>query len=259
MNFAPASVYSLLVKYDFSPIDFSNRIVCPCVVNFFTTSGVKEVLVSSLICSFIEPIIIKLNLFLNVYRVLSKNICSKKRISMLEYLKIFLMFAKIGLFTFGGGLAMFPMFKKELVEKKGYITEEDLIDYYSIGQCTPGIIAINVATFTGYRIKRTKGAVIATLGVVFPCLVIIIALAGVLSVLADNDAINHAFNGIRIGVTALLVNEMIGIVKKSVTNRMQLIIMVVAFVLVLCFKISSIVAVMLAGIWAIISYLRNKK
>lgn len=178
---------------------------------------------------------------------------------MLEYLKIFLMFAKIGLFTFGGGLAMFPMFKKELVEKKGYITEEDLIDYYSIGQCTPGIIAINVATFTGYRIKRTKGAVIATLGVVFPCLVIIIALAGVLSVLADNDAINHAFNGIRIGVTALLVNEMIGIVKKSVTNRMQLIIMVVAFVLVLCFKISSIVAVMLAGIWAIISYLRNKK
>ncbi len=178
---------------------------------------------------------------------------------MLEYLKIFLMFAKIGLFTFGGGLAMFPMFKKELVEKKGYITEEDLIDYYSIGQCTPGIIAINVATFTGYRIKRTKGAVIATLGVVFPCLVIIIALAGVLNVLADNDAINHAFNGIRIGVTALLVNEMIGIVKKSVTNRMQLIIMVVAFVLVLCFKISSIVAVMLAGIWAIISYLRNKK
>ena len=97
------------------------------------------------------------------------------------------------------------------------------------------------------------------MGVVFPCLVIIIALAGVLSVLADNDAINHAFNGIRIGVTALLVNEMIGIVKKSVTNRMQLIIMVVAFVLVLCFKISSIVAVMLAGIWAIISYLRNKK
>ena len=178
---------------------------------------------------------------------------------MLEYLKIFAMFAKIGLFTFGGGLAMFPMFKKELVEKKGYITEEDLLDYYSIGQCTPGIIAINVATFTGYRIKRTKGAVVATLGVVFPCLVIIIALAGILNVLADNEIVNHAFSGIRVGVTALLVNEMIGIVKKSVTNKLQMIIMSIAFVLVLCFKISSIVAVLLAGIWAVISYLRKEK
>lgn len=178
---------------------------------------------------------------------------------MLEYLKIFIMFAKIGLFTFGGGLAMFPMFKKELVEKKGYVTEEDLIDYYSIGQCTPGIIAINVATFTGYRIKRTKGAIVATLGVVFPCLVIIMALAGVLNVFADNEMISHAFSGVRIGVTALLANEIIGIVRKSVTNRLQLIIMIVAFVLVLCFKISSIVAVMLAGIWAVVSYLRNKK
>jgi chromate transporter len=178
---------------------------------------------------------------------------------MLEYLKIFIMFAKIGLFTFGGGLAMFPMFKKELVEKGGYVTEEDLIDYYSIGQCTPGIIAINVATFTGYRIKRTKGAVVATLGVVFPCLVIIMALAGVLNMVADNEMVNHAFSGIRIGVTALLANEMIGIFKKSVTNKLQLTIMIVAFVLVIGFKISSIVAVMLAGIWAVVSYLRNKK
>jgi len=186
-------------------------------------------------------------------------ICNKRRVSMSVYLKIFIMFVKIGLFTFGGGYAMFPMFKKELVEKHGYITEEDLLDYYSMGQCTPGIIAINVATFTGYRIKRAKGAVVATLGIVFPCLIIIMLLAGILNSLSDIKMIDNAFSGIRIGVTALLVNEMIGIIKKSVTNKLQLYIVLISFVLVIVFKLSSIVAVMLAAIWAIASYVGKKK
>ena len=72
---------------------------------------------------------------------------------MKEFMKVFVAFFKIGLFTFGGGYAMLPMFRKELIEKEKYITEDELMDYYSIGQCTPGIIAVNVATFTGYKIK----------------------------------------------------------------------------------------------------------
>jgi chromate transporter len=96
---------------------------------------------------------------------------------MQEYVKIFVSFFKIGLFTFGGGYAMIPMFRKELIEKHGYITEEELMDYYSIGQCTPGIIAINVATFTGYKIHKTFGAIVATMALVLPSLIVIMMIA----------------------------------------------------------------------------------
>ena len=81
---------------------------------------------------------------------------------MAEYVKMFVSFFKIGLFTFGGGYAMIPMFRKELIEKNKYITEDELMDYYSIGQCTPGIIAVNVATFTGYKVRKTLGGIVAT-------------------------------------------------------------------------------------------------
>ncbi len=177
---------------------------------------------------------------------------------MAEYLKIFVSFFKIGLFTFGGGYAMIPMFRRELIEKNQYITEEDLMDYYSIGQCTPGIIAINVATFTGYKIKRSKGACLATFAIVLPSLFIIMCLAGVLGAVSDNEVVNHAFSGIRIGVTVLIFNELINLMKKNIKSRFQLIMFAVAVVLLLLFDLSSILAVLLASSVGLIRYWRLK-
>ena len=96
---------------------------------------------------------------------------------MKQLLELFLTFAKIGGFTFGGGIAMLPMLQKEIVEKKNWATQEELMDYYAIGQCTPGIIAINTATFVGYKQKGTIGGIVATLGMAFPSVVIITIIA----------------------------------------------------------------------------------
>jgi chromate transporter len=178
---------------------------------------------------------------------------------MTEYWKMFISFFKIGLFTFGGGYAMIPMFKKELIEKHGYITEEELMDYYSIGQCTPGIIAINVTTFTGYKIRKTLGAIVATLSLVLPSLIVIMAIAGFLNEISENESIKHAFNGIRIGVVILLVNELIGIAKKNIKNRFQVMILFIACVLVFFFKLSSIMVVLWAGIVGCVRFLRNNR
>ena len=172
---------------------------------------------------------------------------------------MFVSFFKIGLFTFGGGYAILPMFRKELIEKNKYITEDELIDYYSIGQCTPGIIAVNVATFTGYKVRRTLGAIIATLGIILPSLLVIIAIAGIFDQITNNEIVRHAFNGIRIGVTVLFINEVILLVKKNIKNKFQIFVLVLALILVFCFEVSSIVAVMCAAIIGGIKFLRQKK
>lgn len=177
---------------------------------------------------------------------------------MSEYRKIFVSFFKIGLFTFGGGYAMMPLFRQELIDKHKYITENELIDYYSIGQCTPGVIAVNVATFTGYKIKGVFGAVTATFAIVLPSLLIIMVLAGILQTLSDNQIVAHAFAGIRIGVIALILNEVIHLFKKAVTSRLQLGIFVIILAALLFGGISAIMAVIMAASVGIVRYLRVK-
>lgn len=177
---------------------------------------------------------------------------------MSEYWKIFVSFFKIGLFTFGGGYAMMPLFRQELINKRGYINEDELIDFYSIGQCTPGVIAVNVATFTGYKIKKTGGAATATFAIVLPSLVIIMALAGVLSVLSDNQIVGHAFSGIRIGVIALILNEVIVLFKKAVCTKFQMGIFAVVLLLLFWFKLSAVAVVLLAAAAGAIKYARRR-
>ena len=104
---------------------------------------------------------------------------------VLSYVKLFFLFAKIGVMTFGGGYAMLPILQRELVEARHWVTEEELTDYFAIGQCTPGIIAVNTATFVGHKRKGIPGGIVATLGVVFPSLIIIIILAGLITTFAD--------------------------------------------------------------------------
>ncbi len=177
---------------------------------------------------------------------------------MSEYWKIFVSFFKIGLFTFGGGYAMMPLFRQELIEKHKYINENELIDYYSIGQCTPGVIAVNVATFTGYKIKGVLGAATATLAIVLPSLMIIMALAGILQTLSDNQIVAHAFAGIRIGVIALILNEVIHLFKKAVTSRLQMGIFAAILVVLLFGGVSAIMAVIMAASVGVVRYLRLK-
>ena len=125
------------------------------------------------------------------------------------YLDLFTTFAKIGVCTFGGGLAMLPLLQREVVEKKKWATEAELTDYYAIGQCTPGVIAVNTATFVGYMEKGVLGGIIATLGMIFPSLVIITVIAAFLSNFAHIPAVIHAFAGIRACV--FLLSALVGL------------------------------------------------
>ena len=132
--------------------------------------------------------------------------------------ELFFTFAKVGVMTFGGGYAMLPILQREIVEKKKWATEEQLADYYAVGQCTPGVIAVNTATFVGSSQGGIAGGVIATLGVVFPSIVIILAIAAFLSNFMHLEAVSHAFNGIRAGVVALILVSVIKLFKGAVKD-----------------------------------------
>lgn len=134
------------------------------------------------------------------------------------YLDLFLTFAKVGVCTFGGGYAMLPILQREVVEKKGWTTDEELTDYFAVGQCTPGIIAINTATFIGYKYRGVPGGVLATLGVVFPSLIIITAIAAFLSNFADIPVVRHALAGINAAVVALIASSVVKLGKSTLKN-----------------------------------------
>ena len=134
------------------------------------------------------------------------------------YPDLFLTFAKVGVMTFGGGYAMLPILQREVVENKGWATAEELTDYFAIGQCTPGIIAVNTATFIGQKNKGVAGGIIATLGLVFPSLIIISLLAGVITTFSHLAWVNHAFGGIRVCVCVLILNAVVKLFKKAVID-----------------------------------------
>ena len=162
--------------------------------------------------------------------------------------ELFIAFARIGAFTFGGGYAMLPMFQKELVEKKKWETEEALMDYYAIAQCTPGVIAVNTATLVGYKQKGTIGGIVATLGVVFPSFVIITIIAAILTNFADLPVVQNAFIGIRACVCALILDAVIKLGKKAIRDIPTVMIAVVVFVITCFFNVSPIILVLIAAL-----------
>jgi len=169
---------------------------------------------------------------------------------MKVFTDLFFSFLKVGLFTFGGGYAMLPILKDEVVIKRKWITEDELLNYFSIGQCTPGIIAINVATFCGYKLKKTIGAVIATLAIILPSLVIIMLAASVLKEVMHHPVALHILGGVRIGVTALLlkvVAEMgYRIYKDSQCKILTSIIFILAAFSLLFWHVSALIIVLYA-------------
>lgn len=131
---------------------------------------------------------------------------------------MFLTFAKVGVMTFGGGYAMLPILQREVVDNKHWATEEELMDYFAIGQCTPGVIAVNTATFIGQKNKGVLGGIVATLGMVFPSIIIISLLAGVIEAFSHIVWVKNAFGGIRICVCVLILNAVIKLSKKAIVN-----------------------------------------
>ena len=166
---------------------------------------------------------------------------------MRELWKLFKIFFKVGLFTFGGGYAMLPLLKAEVVDKRKYLSEEELLDLYSIGQCTPGIIAVNVATFIGYNQAKIKGAIAATLGMIVPSVVIITLIASVLKNFMDNRYVVYAFYGIRICVVALILNIIYDLSKKNLRSVYNVVIFLGAIGLMVGADISAVLLVVLAG------------
>lgn len=166
---------------------------------------------------------------------------------MKQFTDLFLTFARIGGLTFGGGYAMLPMIQKEVVEKRNWATEEEIMDYYAIGQCTPGVIAVNTATFIGYKIKGILGGIIATLGVIFPSIVMITVIATFIKNFADLEIVNQAFSGIRVCVCILIINAVIKLGKSSVVDTISLLIFLLVFIASAFFSISPIIAVVAAG------------
>ena len=166
-------------------------------------------------------------------------------------LKLFTAFARVGVLTFGGGYAMIPMLEREIVDRRGWATSEELMDYYAVGQCTPGVIAVNTATFIGYKIAGNLGGVVATLGVVFPSFVIISVIAGIIQNFADIPAVKSAFAAIRVCVCVLIFNSVLKLWKGAVKDKAALVLCLLVFVLSMFFNISPIVFVVfcaLAGI-----------
>lgn len=171
----------------------------------------------------------------------------RKDFLMKELWKLFALFFKIGLFTFGGGYAMLPLLKAELVNKRRFVSEQELLDMYSIGQCTPGIIAINVATFIGYRQKGIRGAITTTAGMVMPSLMVIILLASVLQNFADNRYVAYAFSGIRICVAALIADVIFDLARKNIAGYMSVFVFIGALALLVGAGLSAVWIVIIAG------------
>lgn len=166
---------------------------------------------------------------------------------MKELMELYWAFFRIGGLTFGGGLTMLPMLKYELVQKRDWISEEQLLDCYAIGQCTPGIIAINTATFVGYLRKGVVGGISATLGMMSPSVMIITVIALCLENFMDNVWLQHALMGVRGVVCALMLNTVITLAKKSLVSPVTYLICGVAFLTAMFTDIPLIVIVLAAG------------
>ncbi len=170
----------------------------------------------------------------------------------MEILELFLTFAKIGSMMFGGGMAMLPLLQRELVDNKKWVTEEEILDYYAIGQCTPGIIAVNTATFVGRKRKGILGGIAATLGVVFPSLIIITVIAAFLSNFAELKAVKDAFAAVRVCVCALILNSVIKLGKKTIVDVPAAVIFVLVVAGTLLLDISPIIFVVASALCGIV-------
>lgn len=167
----------------------------------------------------------------------------KKEGRLSKTLTLFWTFFKIGAFTFGGGYAMIPLIQREVVENHGWLDDDDIMSVIAISESTPGPIAINMATFVGYRTAGVLGSTMATLGVVLPSFVIILLVSGVLRRFYDLEPVRYAFTGIRAGVLALIAKALWTLYKKCPHDLLSYVLMMAAFIVVAFFKVSALVVI----------------
>ena len=178
---------------------------------------------------------------------------------MKELLEMFLAFSRVGALTFGGGYAMLPILQGEVVEKKKWITNEEMMDFYAIGQCLPGLIAVNTASFIGNKLKGTKGGYACALGVVFPSLVIITIIAAFSSGFSELPVVRNAFAGIRVCVCVLILNAVVKLWKKAIIDLKTFVIFAVIFAGSTFTDINPILYVVGAAVCGIILSLTSAK
>lgn len=154
--------------------------------------------------------------------------------------QLFTVFFKVGICTFGGGIAMLPILERELAEKRGWATCNELLDYFAIGQSTPGIIAVNVATFIGYKRAKTIGGIVATCGIVCPSLIIITIIAKFISNFSSIVWVQKALTGINVAVASLLTYAVINFAKKSVKTLLGMVLFLLSFTAIFVFKVSTV-------------------
>ena len=169
-----------------------------------------------------------------------------------SYLTLFWVFAKVGIMTFGGGYAMLPILEREVVENHHWASNEELADYFAIGQCTPGIIAVNTATFIGYKERGILGGIFATLGIAAPAILIMIALAGILTQFIENIFVQKAFAGIRVAVCVLIFNAVWKLKKSSITNILTFVLFLIITLVALFLDISPVLIVLFDIIFAVL-------
>jgi len=175
-----------------------------------------------------------------------------------ELVQLYLCFAKIGTFLFGGGYSMLPLLTRELIDNRGWTSEEELLDYFAISQCTPGVIAVNTATFIGNKRQGILGGIVATLGVITVPILLILAIAAVLSNFWALPAVQHAFAGIRIAVAALIFTSVIRLARSNIKDVFGIVMCIIGFVVIAIFGQSPIVVVLITGTLGIL-YGRRKQ
>ena len=174
---------------------------------------------------------------------------NRSRVNLFE---LFLTFARVGVMTFGGGYAMIPILERELIDKRSWATNEELMDYYAVGQCTPGVIAVNTATFIGNKLAGPVGGIIATLGVIFPSIVIITVIAGILTSFAEIPAVKSAFAGIRVCVCVLIFNSVLKLYKSAVIDKAAFVIFLAVLVCSFFFSVSPVILVVISAVSGIL-------
>lgn len=167
---------------------------------------------------------------------------------MREIFELIISFARVGVLTFGGGYAMLPMLRREIVDKRGWATDEELLDWFAVSQCTPGVIAVNVATFAGCKRRGVIGGAAATLGVALPSFVIILILAAFIQRFADNAYVASAFAGIRVCVCVLILNTVVKLLKKAVKDWPSVLIFALVFAASAFLKLQPVPFVVLAAV-----------
>lgn len=179
---------------------------------------------------------------------------------MIEYLRLFWAFFKVGALTFGGGYAMLPILQRDIVEKYSWATDAEVMDYYAMGQCLPGIIMVNTSAFIGQKRRGTAGAIVAAIGSVTPSLVIITVIAACLTAFADVPAVKNAFAGIRVCVVVLIINAVVKLWKSAMVDWKCL---VIFFAVCLCSvftDVSPVIFVLAAAVLGIaLTWLATRK